>query len=131
MCPWIDLAGGTREPPADSPHIVTADATTQFADLYLSGHPADDPLVVPLRADLSGLPPLLVQGGTGDDLVNEARLLAERGTAAGVELSLELYPVTTHDFHLFWTFLPEAVDALHRVGEFLGGAGDLATAAGE
>jgi len=132
MCPWIDLAGGTREPPAgNSPPIVDADATAQFADLYLAGHPADDTLVVPLRADLAGLPPLLVQAGTGDDLVNEARLLAERATGAGVELSLELYPVTTHDFHLFWTFLPEAADALHRAGEFLGGAGDLATAAGE
>jgi acetyl esterase/lipase len=132
MCPWIDLAGGTREPPeGDSPLIVSTDATSQFADLYLSGHPADDPLVAPLRADLSGLPPLLVQAGTGDDLVNEARLLAERGAAVGVHVSLELYPVTTHDFHLFWTFLPEAADALHRVGEFLGGTGELATAAGE
>jgi monoterpene epsilon-lactone hydrolase len=132
MCPWIDLAGGTREPPeGDSPLIVSTDATSQFADLYLSGHPADDPLVAPLRADLSGLPPLLVQAGTGDDLVNEARLLAERGAAAGVHVSLELYPVTTHDFHLFWTFLPEAADALHRVGEFFGGTGELATAAGE
>ena len=132
MCPWIDLGGGTREIPADgSPLIITPDATAQFAELYLSGHPADDPLVTPLDADLSGLPPLLVQAGTGDNLVNEARLLAERGAGAGVDVSLELYPVSTHDFHLFWTFLPEAADALHRVGEFLGGAGDLATAAGE
>jgi epsilon-lactone hydrolase len=132
MCPWIDLAGGTRVVPADgSPLIVTQDATAQFAELYLSGHPADDPLVAPLDADLSGLPPLLVQAGTGDNLVNEARLLAERGAAAGVDVSLELYPVTTHDFHLFWTFLPEAADALHRAGEFLGGTGDLDTAAGE
>ena len=131
MCPWIDLGGGTREIPADgSPLIVTPDATAQFAELYLSGHPADDPLVTPLDADLSGLPPLLVQTGTGDNLVNEARLLAERAAAAGVDVSLELYPVATHDFHLFWTFLPEAADALHRAGEFLGGAGDLATAAG-
>ena len=131
MCPWIDLGGGTREIPADgSPLIITPDATAQFAELYLSGHPADDPLVTPLDADLSGLPPLLVQAGTGDNLVNEARLLAERAAAAGVDVSLELYPVATHDFHLFWTFLPEAADALHRAGEFLGGAGDLATAAG-
>jgi monoterpene epsilon-lactone hydrolase len=132
MCPWIDLAGGTREAPADgSPLIVDPEQTARFAEHYLSGHPADDPLVAPLRADLSGLPPLLVQAGTGDDLVNEARLLAERATAAGVDVSLELYPVTTHDFHLFWTFLPEAADAVRRVGEFLGGAGQLATAAGE
>ena len=131
MCPWIDLGGGTREIPADgSPLIITPDATSQFAELYLSVHPADDPLVTPLDADLSGLPPLLVQAGTGDNLVNEARLLAERGAGAGVDVSLELYPVSTHDFHLFWTFLPEAADALHRAGEFLGGAGDLATAAG-
>ena len=131
MCRGSTSVGAPGRSPADgSPLIITPDATAQFAELYLSGHPADDPLVTPLDADLSGLPPLLVQAGTGDNLVNEARLLAERAAAAGVDVSLELYPVATHDFHLFWTFPPEAADALHRAGEFLGGAGDLATAAG-
>ena len=130
MCPWIDLSGRARaRQSADSPLIVSPEQTAQFAELYLSGHPADDPLVDPLGTDLSGLPPLLVQAGTGDDLVGDARLLAEHGAAAGVDVGLELYPVATHDFHLFWTFLPEAADALHRAGEFLAPAPALAPAA--
>jgi monoterpene epsilon-lactone hydrolase len=130
MCPWIDLSGRVRaRPSADSPLIVSPEQTAQFAELYLSGHPADDPLVDPLGTDLSGLPPLLVQAGTGDDLVGDARLLAQHGAAAGVDVGLELYPVATHDFHLFWTFLPEAADALHRAGEFLTPAPALAPAA--
>jgi epsilon-lactone hydrolase len=120
MCPWADLTGRTQELQSPgSPLIVTPEQLAEFADLYLSGHPADDPLVNPLTTDLSGLPPLLVQGGTGDNLVGDARLLVEHATAAGVDATLELYPVPTHDFHLFWTFLPEAADALHRAGDFL------------
>jgi acetyl esterase/lipase len=130
MCPWIDLSGEAQElQSAESPLIVTPEQTAHFADLYLSGHPADDPLVNPLRTDLSGLPPLLVQAGTGDNLVGDARLLAEHGTAAGVDVTLELYPVATHDFQLFWTFLPEAADALHRAGDFLAAPTTLAPAA--
>jgi epsilon-lactone hydrolase len=119
MCPWIDLPGGSRRPgPEDPPLIVNPEQMATFADMYLAGHDPDDPLVAPLGADLTGLPPLLVQAGTGDDLVGEARLLAERGT----DVELELYPVVTHDFHLFWTFLPEAADALRRAGDFLAAA---------
>jgi epsilon-lactone hydrolase len=130
LCPWIDLTGRAQELQSPgSPLIVTPEQTAQFAELYLSGHPADDPLVNPLAADLSGLPSLLVQAGTGDNLVGDARLLVEHATAAGVDATLELYPVATHDFHLFWTFVPEAADALHRAGEFLAPAPALAPAA--
>lgn len=128
MCPWVDLGGATQigQPP-DAPQIVTRAQTTWFAQLYLSGHPADDGLLDPLHADLRGLPPLLIQAGTGDNLVSEARLLAQRCGAADVEVTFELYPVATHDFHLFWTFLPEAADAVQRIGAFLRGAAAVAT----
>jgi acetyl esterase/lipase len=132
MCPWVDLGGSAQaRQSADAPLIVTREQTTRFADLYLSGHRAGDPLVDPLHGDLSGLPPLLIQAGTGDNLVGDAQELAERCTDAGVPVGLELYPVATHDFHLFWTFLPEAADAMHRAGEFLAASAALPAAAGE
>jgi monoterpene epsilon-lactone hydrolase len=74
--------------------------------------------VAPLGADLTGLPPLLVQGATGDSIVEDAKALADRAEAHGVEARLELYPVDTHDFQVFWSFLPEASDAICRAGEF-------------
>lgn len=97
---------------------ITAEQMEYFADAYLAGHPSDDPLVAPLEADLAGFPPLLVQGGTGDAIVGDAHRITERAREAGVDVTLELYPADTHDFQVFWSFLPEAADAVGRVGAF-------------
>jgi acetyl esterase/lipase len=90
----------------------------QYGDAYLAGHPGDDPVVDPLHADLSGLPRLLIQAGTGDYLLSDARRLAEHARAHDVDVRLELYPAVTHVFHVFWSFLPEAADALAEAGRF-------------
>lgn len=121
LCPWIDLTSAHfAEPGPDEPQpVVTAEQCRRFAAVYLSGHPVDDPLVSPLVADLDGLPPMLIQAATGDPVLPETKLLAERARECGVDVKLELYPVPTHDFHVFWTFLPEARDAMHSAGEFV------------
>ena len=90
----------------------------RIADAYLGGHPLDDPLVSPLLADLTGLPPLLIQAATGDDRLDDARRLAARASDHGVDARLELYPVATHVFQFFWSFLPEASEALEQAGAF-------------
>jgi acetyl esterase/lipase len=118
MCPALDLDfGESRELPSDDVG-VTADQMRSFAAAYLGDTPVDEELVAPLGADLSGLPPLLVQGGTGDTIVEDAKSLADRAVAHGVDARLELYPVDTHDFHVFWSFLPEAADAVAQAGRF-------------
>jgi epsilon-lactone hydrolase len=99
-----------------------------FVASYLDGHPIDDPMVSPLLGDLTGLPPMLIQGGVGDVMVEDAQRLAERARSQGVDTRLELYPVTTHDFQVFWSFLPEAADALQRAGAF---ARDVRSAAAD
>jgi monoterpene epsilon-lactone hydrolase len=97
-------------------HVAAALRTTEA---YLNGHPLEDPMVSPLLGDLSGLPPLLVQAATGDLVLPEARKLVERATAKGVDARLDLYSADTHVFHVFWSFLPEAVDALAQAGAFV------------
>jgi acetyl esterase/lipase len=67
---------------------------------------------------LAGLPPLLVQAGTGDTVVDEARALAERAGEHHVDVTLQLYPADTHVFHVFWPFLAEAGQALAAAGVF-------------
>jgi acetyl esterase/lipase len=86
-------------------------------------HPgsADDPLVSPVTADLSGLPPMLIQAGTGDPFVADAHRLAEHARRRGVPVRLELYPLATHAFHIYWSFLPAAADALQQVDTFIQG----------
>ena len=115
FCPWIDLlAAGRDRPPSDLDEIRCA-----ASGLYLAGHPADDPLVSPLSADLADLPPMLIQAATGDPLLDEARELTDHAQDCGVDARFELFPVDTHDFHIFWSFLPEAAQALQQAGRFV------------
>jgi epsilon-lactone hydrolase len=122
FCPWVDLQPAGRERP---PHELD-DIRDAAAGLYLAGHPADDPLLSPLTADLAGLPPLLIQAATGDPLLDEARQLADHAGDCGVDARFELFSVDTHDFHIFWSFLPEAAQALQQAGQF---ARDISLAA--
>jgi monoterpene epsilon-lactone hydrolase len=125
FCPWVDLAAaGQHRPPRELDEIRRA-----TAGLYLAGHPADDPLVNPLSADLTGLPPMLIQAATGDPLLEEARELTDHAQDCGVDARFELFGVDTHDFHIFWSFLPEAAQALQQAGRFIRDAA-LATQAG-
>jgi epsilon-lactone hydrolase len=119
MSPWLDLAAAAERARSARPDGVALEATARFAQLYLSGHRSDDPLVDLLSNDFSGLPQMLVQAGTGDMLAAEARQVVKRAREAGVDATLALFPADTHDFHLFWSFLPEASDAVHQGGEFL------------
>ncbi|MGH3151796.1 MAG: alpha/beta hydrolase fold domain-containing protein [Streptosporangiaceae bacterium] len=114
FCPWVDLQPAGRDRPA---HEMD-DIRDAAAGLYLAGHPADDPLLTPLTADLTGLPPLLIQAATGDPLLDEARQLADHAADCGVDARFELFSVDTHDFHIFWSFLPEAAQALRQAGQF-------------
>jgi monoterpene epsilon-lactone hydrolase len=122
FCPWVDLQPAGRDRP---PHELD-DIRDAAAGLYLAGHPADDPLLSPLTADLTGLPPLLIQAATGDPLLEEARQLADHAGDCGVDARFELFSVDTHDFHIFWSFLPEAAQALRQAGQF---ARDISLAA--
>ena len=115
FCPWVDMAAAAQHrPPRELDEIRRA-----TAGLYLAGHPADDPLVNPLSADLTGLPPMLIQAATGDPLLEEARELADHAQDCGVDARFELFGVDTHDFHIFWSFLPEAAQALQQAGRFV------------
>jgi epsilon-lactone hydrolase len=117
LCPWLDLALRTASP-TDTP-LSSEDDVRRCVEAYLAGHPADDPLVDPLRADLSGLPPMLIQAATGDARLVDAKALAAHARDDGVEARLELFPVQAHAFQLFWSFLPEAADAMEAAGAFI------------
>ncbi|MFI6300118.1 alpha/beta hydrolase fold domain-containing protein [Nonomuraea sp. NPDC050790] len=115
LCPWFDLTCELLATTASVPLLTLAHDAVRD---YLQGHPASDPLLNPLTADLTGYPPMLIQVGTGDALVHEARLLAQQASEHGVEVELDLYPVDAHVFHTFWSFLPEAAQALTRAATF-------------
>jgi epsilon-lactone hydrolase len=114
LCPWTDLSTADRDGlPAELDRI-----RRMASEQYLAGHPADDPVVCPLNADLTGLPPMLVQAATGDPVLNDATRLVDRAMEHGVNARFELFAVDTHDFHIFWSFLPEAAAAMRQAGRF-------------
>src|SRR5215207_3191498 len=119
LCPAVDLSFGLLEAQADDPQAAMLIKIGRWcAEAYLGDAPRDDPLVSPLHADLAGLPPLLVQGATGDHQRHDANALVDCARSQGVDARLELYPVDTHVFQFFWSFLPEAADAVERAGRF-------------
>ena len=119
MCPWVDLDGRTQRPPREAPILFSPQMARRHAQAYLGGQPADDPVLTPLRTDLAGLPPLLIHAASGDSVLQEAQLLAKHGRECGVDTTITTYPVPTHDFHVFWTFLPEAMEAMNEIGGFV------------
>lgn len=119
FCPGIDLSyTEDLELPTEPQPAISMTQLRSFAAAYLAGASPDDEVLNALRADLTGYPPMLIQAGTGDVLGRDAHRLAEHARRHGVDVQFELYPVTTHDFHLFWSFLPEAADALDQAGAF-------------
>jgi acetyl esterase/lipase len=120
MCPGVDLAyEEDLDLPTEPQPAVSMEQIRSFAAAYLGDTPPDDEVVNALRADLTGFPPMLVQAATGDVISKDAKVLVEHARAFGVEVAYELYPVATHDFHVFWSFLPEAADAVEAAGRFI------------
>ena len=85
----------------------------------LGDHDPADPAVSPLFADLSGLPPLLIQVGTDEILLDDARRLDARAREAGVEVTLSEWPGMMHDFHFAAMMLAEGRQAYDEMGRFV------------
>ena len=121
LSPWFDLtlSGASMQSKAAVDPIVQRDRLQRMADAYLDSRPATTPLASPLYADLAGLPPLLVQVGTAETLLDDATRFAERARAAGVAVDLDVWDDMVHVWQAFAFVLPEGRQALERVGAFL------------
>lgn len=121
LCPWVDLeiTGKSMEEKADVDPLVKREVVTNMAAAYLQGQDPRTPLASPLYADLRGLPPLLIQAGTSETLLDDASRLGERAKMAGVDAAFEAWPDMIHVWQWFGSFLPEARQAIDRVGEFI------------
>jgi acetyl esterase/lipase len=125
LCPGADFFAAEAVNP-DDPAMVAEHRRFQAA--YLNGHPLDDPAANPLHADLTGLPPILIQVATGDQFARGAHELAARAHRHAVRTTVKSYPVNSHNFQSFWTFLPEATHALRDAGQFIRDCGDATSA---
>ena len=116
----IWLSGDSVKTKVDEDPMVTAELLTTCTAAYVGDGDPKAPLASPLFADLSGLPPLLIHVGTAEILLDDARRLGERASASGVDITLEEWESMIHVWHAFGALLPEAGQAIDRIGEFLG-----------
>jgi acetyl esterase/lipase len=93
---------------------------------YTSGQDAALGLISPIFADLSGLPPLVIQAGSHEVLLDDAIRLARQAATADVEVTLDITPQVPHVFQAYHAMLDEAATALDRAGQLL--TAHLATA---
>ena len=119
--PWADLTltgtSMTRKAAVD-PSLTPQGLRRRVAD-YVGAADPDDALISPVFADLTGLPPLLIQVGSHEILLDDATRLAVRAAAADVEVTLEVTPGVPHVFQGFAALLDEAGAALASAGAFL------------
>jgi monoterpene epsilon-lactone hydrolase len=121
LSPWVDLDGEGESMTARA-HLdpmVQREHLRVMAAHYLGTAHARTPLAAPLHADLHALPPLLVQVGTRETLLDDATRLAARAEAAGVRVALETWDDMIHVWHAFAPLLPEAGQAIGRIGTWV------------
>ena len=119
---WTDMAvtGESITTRADADPLITdAAMIKQMAAAYVGGGNAEDPLASPVYADYAGLPPLLLQVGDAEVLLDDTRRVAERASAAGVDVKEEVWDEMFHVWHAFAPMLPEGREAIARIGEFV------------
>ena len=121
MSPYADLtlAGTTMDTKREVDPLLSREALQARVTDYTAGHDAALGLISPVFADLSGLPPLIIQAGTHEVLLDDAVRLARQAATADVEVTLDITPRVPHVFQAYYPILDEAAVALDRAGQLL------------
>jgi acetyl esterase/lipase len=104
---------------AEADLIISDGVLAGMAGQYLGEQDPKDPLASPLHGDYQGLPPLYLQVGGDEALLDDSTRVAERARAAGVEVKLDIFPEMQHVFQNSAGNVPEADEAIARIGAWL------------
>ena len=121
ISPWVDMEGlgESMETRAAADPMVGKENLMVSAKTYLGGSDPRAPLAAPLYADLRGLPPMLIQVGDAEVLLDDSTRLAGIAREAGVEVEMDVWDDMIHVWHLFAPILPEGKQAISQAGEFI------------
>ena len=121
MSPYVDLTlgGTTMETKRDVDPLLSLELLEPRVADYTAGQDAALGLISPVFADLSGLPPLIIQAGSHEVLLDDAVRLARQAATADVEVTLDITPRVPHVFQAYSAMLDEAAAALDRAGQLL------------
>jgi monoterpene epsilon-lactone hydrolase len=121
MSPYVDLTltGTSMKTRREVDPLLSQELLRARVTDYTAGQDAALPLISPIFADLSGLPPLIIQAGSHEVLLDDAVRLAGQAGTADVEVTLEITPKVPHVFQAYSPMLDEAAGALDRAGQLL------------
>jgi monoterpene epsilon-lactone hydrolase len=121
MSPYADLtlAGATMDTKRAADPLLSRENLQARIPDYTAGHDPALGLISPIFAGLSGLPPLIIQAGSHEVLLDDAVRLARQAATADVQVTLDITPQVPHVFQAYYSILDEAAAALDRAGQLL------------
>jgi acetyl esterase/lipase len=127
ISPWTDLtlSGKSYRTRANLDPIDRLPPLRHMANCYVGSGDRTTPLASPLFGDLRGLPPLLIQVGDHEVLLDDSVAFAEKAHASGVQVQLDVWPEMWHVWHTASPALPEANEAIDRIGAYVRGRMNL------
>ena len=126
LSPWADLAADPEElkqfglkDPTVPDNTTAIDASQGWAEMYACDADRKDPLLSPLFADYTGIPPLLLQAGSVELICRDTERVAAKARDAGVEVVEEIWDDMFHVWQAFAPMLPEGQEAIDHIGEWI------------
>lgn len=121
LSPWVDLTvtAGTYDTRAEVDAMFSRTAAEEAASAYLADHDPRDPLASPVFGGWTGAPPMLVVVGDHEVLLDDSHRLATVVGAAGVDVTLSVYPEMPHIFPFNYPAFPEAGQGLEEMAAFV------------
>jgi monoterpene epsilon-lactone hydrolase len=121
ISPWVDmtLSGYSYQENVHKDVMLSPDGVRHFREMYLDGADPKHPYASPLFGDLKGFPPVMLQAAGDEILRDDSVLLAAALRQAGVKVELDIVPGLFHVFEFAWRVLPQANEAIIRMGDFV------------
>lgn len=121
LSPWTDqtLSGESYRTKHDEDPMLVAAAFPLWSKNYMGDADPASPYASPIFHSLSGLPPVYIQVGEEEMLLDDSKRYYERAKADGVNVQMDIYPKKFHVFNAFWRVLPKAREANKKLGDFL------------
>ena len=118
---WLDMAltGASYVTNRDKDVFFSKAGVEWLVANFLGDGDRRDPYASPLYADFTGFPPIFLQAGADETLVDDSRMLVERARKAGVEVRFDVFPEMLHTFQMMAGRAPEADDAIGRLAEWV------------
>jgi len=121
LSPWYDMeaTAPSFERNAKLDRLITRELSLNMSQMFLGSASPRDPLANPLHADFTDYPPLYIQVGGFESIMDDATRVAERAMQAGVEVQCDVWPEMQHVWHFMAGKAPEADAAIAKLAAWV------------